>query len=217
MEYYSSIEKNKKMPLARTQMAYNSWKCLLQATFQKSGIQFVSHLYQQDKLLHLQCKWYFCKRKKVDLYTQTSLVRFSSVQLLSCVQLFVTPWITARQASLSITNSRSPPKLMSIESVTPSNHLILCGPLLLLSSIFPSIRVFSNESVLRVRWPKYWSFSFNISPSSEHAGLISFRMDGLDLKGLSRVFSNTTVQKHQFFSAQPRLEQPTEIRASMMQ
>ena len=198
-------------------MAYNSWKCLLQATFQKSGIQFVSHLYQQDKLLHLQCKWYFCKRKKVDLYTQTSLVRFSSVQLLSCVQLFVTPWITARQASLSITNSRSPPKLMSIELVTPSNHLILCGPLLLLSSIFPSIRVFSNESVLRVRWPKYWSFSFNISPSSEHAGLISFRMDGLDLKGLSRVFSNTTVQKHQFFSAQPRLEQPTEIRASMMQ
>jgi len=94
---------------------------------------------------------------------------------------------------------------MSIESVTPSNHLILCHPLLLLPSIFPSIRVFSNELALRNRWPKYWSFSFNISPSNEHPGLISFRMDWLDLlqsKGLSRVFSNTTVQKHQFFGAQ---------------
>ena len=91
------------------------------------------------------------------------------------------PWTAARQASLSITNSRSPPKPMSIESVMPSNHLILCHPLLLLSSIFPSIRVFSNESALRIRWPKYWSFSFNISPSNEHTGLISFRMHWLDL------------------------------------
>ena len=91
------------------------------------------------------------------------------------------PWTTACQASLSITNSRSSPKLMSIESVMPSNHLILCHPLLLLSSIFPSIRVFHNESVLRIRWPKYWSFSFNISPSNEHPGLISFSMDWLDL------------------------------------
>ena len=105
----------------------------------------------------------------------------SSVQSLSCVQLFATPWTSARQASLSITNSRSLPKLMSIESVMPSNHLIFCHPLLLLPSIFPSIRVFSNESALRIRWPKYWSFSFNISPTNEHTGLISFRMDWLDL------------------------------------
>ena len=104
-----------------------------------------------------------------------------SVQLLSRVQLFATPWITARQASLSITNSRSLLKLMSIESVMPSSHLILCHPLLLLPSIPPSIRVFSNESTLHMRWPKYWSFSFSISPSSEHPGLISFRMVWLDL------------------------------------
>ena len=105
---------------------------------------------------------------------------FSSVQSLSRVQFFATPWTTARQASLSITNSRSSPKPMSIVSVIPSNHLILCRPLLLLPSIFPSIRDFSNESVLCIRWPKYWSFSFNISPSSEHPGLISFRMDWLN-------------------------------------
>ena len=108
-------------------------------------------------------------------------VQFSSVQSLSCVWLFVTPWTAARQASLSITNSWSPPKPMSIESVMPSNHLIVCHPLLLLPSIFPSIRVFSNESALHIRWPKYWSFRFNISPSNEHPGLISFRMDWLDL------------------------------------
>ena len=108
-------------------------------------------------------------------------IRFSSVQSLSCVRLFVIPWIAARQASLSITNSWSPPKLMSIELVMPSSHLILCRPLLLLPSIFPSIRVFSNEWVLRIRWPKYCSFSFSISPSNEHPGLISFRMDWLDL------------------------------------
>ena len=107
--------------------------------------------------------------------------QFSSVQSLSRVQLFETPWTAARQASLSIANSRSPPKPMSIESVRPSNHLILCHPLLLLPSIFPSIRVFSNESALHSKWPKYWSFSFNISPSNEHPGLISFRMDWLDL------------------------------------
>ena len=109
------------------------------------------------------------------------ILSFSSVQSLSCVRLFVTPWTTACHASLSIINSRSLPKLMSIESVMPSNHLILCHPLLLLPSIFPSIRVFSNESALCIRWPKYWSFSFNISPSEEHPGLISFRMDWLDL------------------------------------
>ena len=106
---------------------------------------------------------------------------FSSVQLLSHVWLFATPWITTRQASLSITNSQSLPKLMSIESVMPSSQLILCRPLLPLPPIPPSVRVFSNESTLRMRWPKYWSFSFNISPSNEHPGLISFRMDWLDL------------------------------------
>ena len=132
-------------------------------------------------------------------------LRISSSQSLSHVRLFVTPWAAAHQASLSITNSQSPPKPMSIESVMPCNHLILCHPLLLLPSIFTSIRVFSNESALCIRWPKYWSFSFNISPSNEHPGLISFRMDWLDplqSKGLSRVFSNTTVQEYQFFGSQ---------------
>ena len=104
-------------------------------------------------------------------------VQFSSVQSLCCVQLFVTPWTEAHQASLSIANSRSLLKLMSMESVMPSNPLILCHPLLLLPSIFPSIRVFLDYSALRIRWPKYWSFSFNISPSNEHSGLISFRME----------------------------------------
>ena len=105
----------------------------------------------------------------------------SSVQSLSHVWPFVTPWTAARQASLFITNSRSPPKPMSIESVMPSNYLILCHPLLLLPSIFPSIRVISNESILRMRWPRYWSFSFSIIPSNEYLGLISFRMDWFDL------------------------------------
>ena len=106
---------------------------------------------------------------------------FSSVKSLSGILLFVTPWTAAHQASLSITNSQSLPKLMSIELMMPSNHLILCHPLLLPPSIFPSIRVFSNESAFQIRWPKYWSFSFNISPSNEHSGLISLRMDWLDL------------------------------------
>ena len=113
--------------------------------------------------------------------TYLGILQFGSVQSLSRVQLFATPWTAAHQASLSITNSWSWLKLTSIESVMPSNHLILCHPLLLLPSVFPSIRVFSNESALRIRWPKYWSFSFNISPSNEHSGLISFRMDWLDL------------------------------------
>ena len=112
---------------------------------------------------------------------QFSSVQFSSVQSFSCVWLFVTPWTAARQASLSITNPWSPPKPMSIESVIPSNHLILYRPLLLLPSIFPNIRVFSNASALLIRWLKYWSFSFNIRPSNEHSGPISFRMDWLDL------------------------------------
>ena len=135
-----------------------------------------------------------------------SSVQFSSVQPLSRVRLFVTPWITARQASLSITNSWSSLSLTSIESVMPSSHLILCRPVLLLPPIPPSIRVFSNESTLHMRWSKYWSFSFSIIPSKEHPGLIFLEWTGwisLQSKGLSRVFSNTTVQKHQFFGVQP--------------
>ena len=142
-------------------------------------------------------------------YVQNENVRVlsesvSSVQLLSCVWLFSTLWTAACQASLSIAITWSLLKLMCVESVMPSNHLILCHLLLLLPSIFPSIRVFSNESVLCTRWPKYWSFTFNIRPSNEYSRLISFRMYWLDLlaKGLSRIFSNTTVQKHKFFSAQ---------------
>ena len=132
-----------------------------------------------------------------DLKTYSEKFQFSSVQSPSRVWFFATPWITARQASLSITNSQSLLKLMSIESVMTPNHLILCRLLLLLPSIFPSIRVFSNESVLHMRWPKYWSFSFSISPSGEYSGLTS-----LPSKGLSRVFSNTTVQNYQFFVTQ---------------
>ena len=114
----------------------------------------------------------------------------SSVQSLSCDRLFVTPWTIACQASLSITNSQSLLNLMSIESVMPSNHLILCCPLLLWPSIFPSIRVYSNESVLHIRWPKDWSFSFSISPSNEYSGLISFRMDWLDLLAVQGTLKN---------------------------
>ena len=126
-----------------------------------------------------------------------STVQFSSVQSLSCVRLFVIPWIATHQASLSITNSRSSLRLKSIESVMPSSHLILCRPLLLLPPIPPSFRVFSNESTLRMRWPKYWSFSFSIISSKEIPGLISLQSKGVG------VFFNTTVQKHQFFGTQP--------------
>ena len=134
----------------------------------------------------------------------------SSVQLLSCVRLFATPWIAACQASLSITNSRSSPKLMSIESVMPSSHLILCCPLLL-PPFLPRIRVFSNESALCIRWPKYWTFSFNISPFNEHPGLISFRMDWLDLPEVQGTLksllqhhsSKASILRHSaFFTAQ---------------
>ena len=115
------------------------------------------------------------------LFSFSLLISFQFSSLLCCVQLFETPWTAAHQASLSITNSQSSHKLMLMESVMPSNHLILCYPLFLLPSIFPSIRVLSNESVLCIRWPKYWSFSFSISPSSEYSGLISFRIDWFDL------------------------------------
>ena len=139
-----------------------------------------------------------------------SRIQFSSVQSLSRVWLFATPWTAKRQASLSITNSWSPPKPMSIVSVMPSNHLILCCPLFFLPSIFPSIRVFSNESALRIRWPKYWSFSFNISLSNEHPGLISFRMDWLDLLAVQGTLksllqhhsSKASIQHSAFFTVQ---------------
>ena len=119
-------------------------------------------------------------RKKLT-HTLTEACHSSSVQLLSCVQLLATPWAAPQKGSLSIANSQSLLKLMSIELVMPSNHLILSHPLLLLPSIFPSIRVFSNQSALRIRWPKYWNFSFSISLCDEYSGLISFRMDWLDL------------------------------------
>ena len=138
----------------------------------------------------------------------------------------MTPWTAACQASLSITNSWSLLRLMSIESVMPSNHLILCHPLLFLPSIFPSIRVFSSESALHIRWPMYWSFSFNISPSNEHSGLISFRMDWLDLLAVQgdldckslckRLFSNTTVQKHQFFGTHLSLQSNSHIHTRLL-
>ena len=157
---------------------------------------------------------------------KASIIRgnqFSSVQLLSRVRLFVTPWIAARQASLSITNTQSLLKLMSIESVMLTSHLILCCPLLLLPPIPPSIRVFSNESTLHMRWPNYWSFSLSISPSNEYPRQFPFRMDWLDLlavqgesKGLSRVFSNTTVQKHQFFGAQLSLQSNSHIHTGLL-
>ena len=140
------------------------------------------HTTQQQKKKNPNIKWtedltrHFLQRRQTD-----GQVQFSSVQSLSRVQLLATTWTTACQASLSITNSQSPPKLMSIESVMPSNHLIHFHLLLLLPTIFSSIRVFSNESVLCIRWPKYWSFSFNISPSTEYSVLIFFRMDWLDL------------------------------------
>ena len=126
----------------------------------------------EELMLKLKLQYFGHLMRRTDLLKKT---QFISVQSISCVQLFATPWTVARQASLSINNSRSLPKPISIESVMPSNCLVLCRPLLLLPSIFPSIRVFSNESVLHIRWPKYWSFSFNISPSHEYSGLISFR------------------------------------------
>ena len=128
------------------------------------------------------------------------MLAFSSIQSRSCVWLFMTPWTTACQATLSITNSRSLLKLMSIESVMPSNHLVLCRPLLLLALVFPSIRVFSNESVLCIRWPKYRSFSFSISPPSEYSGLISFRIDWFDLLAVQGTDSEEASPTPQFKS-----------------
>ena len=151
------------------------------------------------------------KRIWIQILILSLTVQFSSVQSLSRVWLFATPWIAARQASLFITNFWSSLKLMSIESVMPSSYLTLCHPLLLLPLVFPSIRVFSNESTLRMRWPKYWSFSFGMSPSNEHPGLISFRMDWLDLLAvqgtlkslLQHYSSKASILRHSaFFSVQ---------------
>ena len=140
-----------------------------------TGLEKVSFHSNPEKGNAKECSNYLT----IALISHTS--KFSSVRLLSCVRLFATPWTSVRQASLSITTSRSLLKIMSIESVMPSNSLMLCCPLLLLPSILPSIRVFSSESVLRIRWPKNWSFSFSISPTNDSSGLISFRMDWLDL------------------------------------
>ena len=126
------------------------------------------------------------------------IVQISQVQSLSHVQLFATPWTAVHPVYLTITNSQSLFKLISIQSVMPSNHLILCHPLLLLSSIFPSIRVFSNESALCFRWPKYWSFSFNISPSNEHPGLISFRMDWLEILAVQGTLKGSWNNLHRY-------------------
>ena len=141
------------------------------------------------------------------------------LQLLSCVWLFATPWTAAHQATLSFTISQSLLKFMSIELLMRSNHLILCCPLLL-PSIFLSIRVFSNESALCIRWPKYWSFSFIISPSNGYSGLISFRINWFDLlaaQGTLKIFSNTTVQKHQFFGAQLSSQSSSHIRTWLLE
>ena len=169
-----------------------SWESLSFPRFSLTGVEFGARMVNIDgKQIKLQI-WDTVRENKNTLVPNITVKADagikgydggakdggqSSVQSLSRVQLFVTPWTAARQASLSITNSWNLLKLMSIESVMPSNHLILCHPLLLLPSIFPTIRIFSNESVLRIRWQKYWSFSFSISPPSEYSGLISFRMD----------------------------------------
>ena len=139
---------------------------------------------------HPALSFHFIDEKLERLNEVELFIQFSSVQSLSHVQLFATPWTAACQASLSVTNSWSLLKLISIESVMPSNHLILCCPLLLLPSIFPSIEVFSSESVLHIRWPKYCHFSFNFSPSHEYSGLISFKMDCLELLAVQRTLKN---------------------------
>ena len=172
----------------------------------------------KDKLYHppsTLLNFYFTALSKI-IYCLIPIqsVQFSSVLSLSCVRLFATPWIAAHQACLSITNTGNSPKLMSIESVIPSSHLNLCHPLLVLPPIPPSIRVFSNESTLRMRWPKYWSFSFSITPSNntqDWSPLEWTSWISLQSKGLSRVFSNTTVQKHQFFGIQPSSQSNSHI------
>ena len=184
------------------------------------GTGNVCKLNQKDLAMIWKILCLFSEQQNRWLYHLLRQRKFSSVQSLSRVQLFATTWLTARQASLSITSSWSLPKPMPIESVMPSSHLILCHPLLLLPPNPPSIKVFSSESTLHMRWPKYWSFSFSIIPYKEIPGLISFRMDWLDLlavQGPSRVFSNTTVQKHQFFGAQPSSQSNSHIHTWLLE
>ena len=157
-------------------LGFSVFQCLLE--FVQNHVHWVSDAIQSSHPQSFPSPPAFNLSQNQDLFQWVgSWHQFSSVPLLSHVQLFVTPWTAARQASVSITSSWSLLKLMSIKSVMPSNHLILCHPLLLLPSIFPSIRVFSNESVLRIKWPKYWSLSFSISPCNEYSWLISFRID----------------------------------------
>ena len=187
MTFISSPAQNR----SKTSLSVHSL-CFPSALMRCDGHTKAQHISTVHNLLSVDIQMHLCYHHCV-------------VQSLSCVWIFAAPWTAARRASLSITNSRSSPKPMSIESVMPSNHLILCHPLLLPPSIFPSIRVFSNESVLHIRWPKYWSFSFSISPANEYSGLISFRMDWLDLlavQGTLKSLFYTIVQKHQFFCAQ---------------
>ena len=179
-------------------------KGLLLPEFMLLNLDVPGKWYLDRKIL-----FFFPKQQKFTISQPLYMRSLSSVQSFSRVRLLVTPWSAALQASLSITNSRSSLRLMSIELVMPSNHLILCCPLLLPSSTFPSIRVFSNESVLRIWWPKDWSFSFSISAFNEYSGdWFPLGLTGfisLQSKGVSRVFSNTTVQKHQFFGNQVSL------------
>ena len=155
------------------------------------------------------------RKRRLRKFTFNGKKGMSSVHSLNRVWFFATPWTTAHQASLSITNSRSLLKLSLIESVMPSNHFILCHPLLLLPSIFPSIRVFSNESDLLIRWPNYWSFNFSISPSNEYSGLISFWIDWMDLLAVQGTLKS--LQKHQFFSAQLSLWSNSHIHAWLLE
>ena len=167
--------------------------------------------------MNSQANYVLCR----DCVTMKTFTSVSSLQLLSHVQLFATPWTAAHQPSLSIRNFWSLLKLVSIELMMPSNHLTFCCPILLLPSIFPNIRVFSSESVHHIRWPEYWSFSFSISPFNECSGLISFigwtGWISLQSKGLSRVFSNTTVQKHQLFGTQLSLRYNSHIHTWLLE
>ena len=190
--------------------------CLVSNTVAASPQKYNQHLLKEWVYSHTRIRHNFVLLLLYCylIFILNSSHKFSSVQSLSRVQLFVTPWITARQASLSITNSRRSLRLMSIELVMPSSHLILCRPLLLLPPIPPCIRVFSNESTLHMRWPKYWRFSLSILPSKEIPGLSPSEWTdwiSLQSKGLSRVLSNTTVQKHQFFGIQPSSQSNSHI------
>ena len=165
-------------------------------------------------------KGHFLWLSSIPLYVCVCVCTIVVVQTLSHIWLFATPWMAACQVFLSFTISQSLLKLMSIKSAMPSNHLILCYPLLLFPSIFPSTRVFSKESVLCIRWPKYWRFSFNISTSNEYPGLISYRIDWLDLlesKRLTRVVSNTTISKNQFFGAHLSLWSSSHIQTWLLE